>query len=87
MLIASDIPGCREAINENGYVFSVGDIDDLIRKIEDFINLPYERKVTMGKMSRQKVEREFDRQIVINKYLQEINEVLQNRKAMTDSLI
>jgi galacturonosyltransferase len=86
-LIASDIPGCREAIDDNGYVFSVGDVNDLIRKIEDFIHLPYEKKVAMGKMSRQKVEREFDRQIVINKYLQEINEVLQNRKAMTDSLI
>jgi len=77
VLIASDIPGCREVIDGNGFVFSVGDVNDLVGKIENFINLPYEKKAAMGKMSRQNVEREFDRQIVIDKYLQVINEVLQ----------
>lgn len=77
VLITSDIPGCREVIDDNGYVFSVGDVNDLISKIEEFIHLPYEKKVAMGEKGRQKVEREFDRQIVINKYLHEINEVLQ----------
>ena len=74
-LIASDIPGCREVIDNNGYVFLAGDVYDLIDKIERFIQLPYEQKIQMGKMSRQKVEREFNRQIVINTYMQEINNI------------
>lgn len=74
-LIASDIPGCREVIENNGYVFVMGDVHDLVDKIERFIQLPYEHKVKMGKMSRQKVEREFDRQIVIDSYMQEINDI------------
>lgn len=74
-LIASDIPGCREVIDNNGYVFSAGDANDLIDKIERFIRLPYEQKVQMGKISRQKVEREFDRQIVIDSYMQAITDI------------
>ncbi|NLX01631.1 MAG: glycosyltransferase family 4 protein [Syntrophomonadaceae bacterium] len=74
-LIASDIPGCREVIDNNGYVFAMGNVHDLVDKIERFIQLPYEQKVQMGKMSRQKVEREFDRQIVIDSYMKEINHI------------
>ena len=37
-----------------------------------FINLPYEKKKLMGIASRKKVEREFDRNIVVNAYLDEV---------------
>ena len=44
-------------------------------KIERFIKLPYEQKKQMGQNARKKVEKEFDRQIVIDAYLNEIERI------------
>lgn len=79
-LIASNIPGCREIIDNdiNGYLFDVGNVDDLIEAIEEFINIPQDEKEAMGKQSRIKVEREFDRQIVIDAYLEEIEKATED---------
>lgn len=74
-LIAADIAGCREIIdkNLNGYTFKAGDTQDLISQIEKFINLSHEEKEEMGRQSRRKVEREFDRCLVVASYMEEIN--------------
>lgn len=74
-ILASDIPGCRETFDEgiSGMGFETRNCRNLICVIEQFIKLPYEKKVEMGKTGRKKMEREFDRQIVVNKYIQEIN--------------
>lgn len=74
-LIASDIPGCREIIDqgENGYLFKAGEANELIGMIEKFLNLSYQEKAEMGKRSRHKAEREFDRRTVVDSYLEEIN--------------
>lgn len=79
--IASDIPGCREGIDDgvSGYTFKLKDVDDLVSKIEQFINLTHEQKVKMGRAARNKMEREFDREIVTNVYIEEINEIF-NKK-------
>ena len=73
-LIASYIPGCKEIIcnNLNGFLFEVKNFNDLVLKIEKFIGLKYEEKVIMGKRGSEKVIAEFDRQIVINKYIESI---------------
>lgn len=73
-VIACNINGCKEAIDDgiNGYVCKVKDMNDLTEKVERFILLPYEQKVQMGLAARNKVEREFDRNLVINAYLEEI---------------
>lgn len=73
-VIASEINGCKEAIDDgvNGFLCKVRDAKDLIIKVEQFINLPYEQKVQMGVAARKKVEREFDRQLVVHSYLDEI---------------
>ena len=78
--IASDIPGCREGIDEgvSGYTFKVKDVDDLVSKIEKFINLSHQEKVVMGLAARKKMEREFDRDIVTDIYIEEINKILNN---------
>lgn len=73
-IITTDRPGCREIIDDgvNGFVSRQQDSKDLIEKIERFLALsPAERK-QMGLMGRQKVEQEFDRSIVINKYMMEL---------------
>ena len=43
------------------------------KKIEKFIDLTYEQKKAMGFAARAKVEKEFDRKIVVEKYLNELD--------------
>ncbi len=68
--IVSDIPGCVEGVNdqETGFYFTVKDAEELYEKIENFCGLTNDEKAKMGKLAREKVEKEFDRQIIIDKY-------------------
>ena len=77
-LIASDIPGCREIVDDgnNGLLFKVKSAQSLKDKIVQFINLSEEQRAEMGKESRKKIKKEFDRRIVINAYLKEINKII-----------
>jgi glycosyltransferase involved in cell wall biosynthesis len=77
-VLASNIPGCRETFDEGvtGYGFEVKDTAELVNTIEKFIKLPYEDKKQMGIAGRAKVEREFDRQVVVDSYIEEINKLL-----------
>lgn len=83
-IITTDRPGCREVIEngKNGYIVRQKDSKDLIEKIEKFITLPWEEKRQMGLYGRAKVEREFDRDIVIEKYMKEIKDVDSSREQM-----
>lgn len=74
-IITTDRAGCREIIDDriNGFVVKPKDSDDLIDKLERFIDLPYEQKKAMGLAARAKVEKDFNRQIVVRKYLEELN--------------
>lgn len=76
-IITTDRPGCGEIIDDgvNGYVVKQRDTEDLIEKLEKFIKLPIEKKKDMGLASRKKVVDEFDRQIVVNAYLEEIESI------------
>ena len=76
-VIACNINGCKEAVDDsvNGYLCKVKDTQDLTEKVEQFINQPYEQKVQMGLAARKTVEREFDREIVIDAYMNEIKKI------------
>lgn len=69
-IITTDRPGCREVIDDgvNGFVCSQQNSMDLIEKIERFLALSHDEREKMGMAGRAKVEKEFDRQIVIWKY-------------------
>ena len=54
------------------YLFETGNADSLIEKMETFIKLDPAEKAAMGKAGREKVEREFDRKMVIRKYCDEV---------------
>lgn len=73
-IITTDRPGCKEIIDDgvNGFVCKQQDSSDLIEKIERFIALSHSEREQMGLMGRRKVEREFDRNIVIAKYRTEL---------------
>lgn len=74
-IITTDVSGCRETVDDNksGYLVKLGDPADLTNAVERFIALPYSQKKQMGINARKKVEREFDRQIVVDAYLHELN--------------
>lgn len=74
-VITCDHPGCREAVNdgETGYLVKPKDTKDLIDKIEIFLSLSNEKRAQMGLLGRRKMEREFDRRLVVNAYLNEIS--------------
>lgn len=76
-VIASNIPGCRETFEDgvSGLAFEPRNAEDLTDKLIKFIELPYEKKKAMGIAGRRKVEREFDRNIVIEAYMEEINKI------------
>jgi galacturonosyltransferase len=77
-LIASNIPGCKEIIEDgyNGYLFEVRSTKNMIDKLIQFIRLDKEAREVMGKNSRKKVEAEFDRNIVVNEYIEAIHKIL-----------
>ena len=73
-IITTDRPGCREVIDDgvNGFIIKPQDSQDLISKVEKFLKLSWEERKQMGLSGRDKVVREFDRAIVVRKYLEEV---------------
>lgn len=71
VLIASDIPGCREIIEngKNGYTFEPRSREELKKAILKIASLTLEELNEMGQYSRKKVEKGFSREIVIQEYL------------------
>lgn len=76
-IITTDRSGCREVVDigQNGYLVEQKNTQDLINKIETFINLDHSTKKNMGLHGRKKVEQEFDRKIVVEAYLKEHKQV------------
>lgn len=76
-IITTNRAGCREVVEDgvNGYVAKEKDSQDLIEKIEMFLGKSVEERRQMGLAGRKKVEREFDRKIVVERYLREINKL------------
>lgn len=73
-LLASNIPGCREIIDNgiNGFLFDARSQESLQSTMIKFIHLSDEKRSLMGKASREKIKNEFDRRIVIREYMKEI---------------
>ena len=76
-VIASDIAGCRETFDDgiSGFACKSKSAESLTQAVEKFINLPYEQKVQMGINGRNKVEKQFSRQIVIDSYLKQLDNI------------
>lgn len=73
-IITTNRSGCREVVEDgvNGFVVRQKDSQDLIEKVERFLCLSVEQRKEMGLAGRAKIEREFDRKIVIQKYIGEV---------------
>ncbi len=72
--IGSKIAGTIDVIEDKktGYLFDAKNSDELASAIEKYLNLSYEEKVKMGLLGRERMEKVFDRNIVIDKYIKTI---------------
>jgi glycosyltransferase involved in cell wall biosynthesis len=82
-IIATDVPGCREVVEEgrNGFLCAARDAGDLSRRMLDFLALSGERRREMGLASRRLAEERFDERIVIDAYLEAIDRAVTGRRA------
>lgn len=69
-IICSDIPGCRETVEDgiNGFLCQAKDSESLISCCKKFISLSFEEKLAMGEASRRRAELLFDEKKVIQQY-------------------
>ncbi len=81
-VLASDIPGCREGFDAGvtGIGFAPRDGEAFLAAVRSFLSLSHEERKQMGLAARRKVEREFDREIVVNAYLEEIGKCENRRR-------
>jgi len=77
-VITSTQSGCVETVEDgiNGYVFHKRNTNNLVEKIVMFMNLSFSEREKMGLAGRMKVEKEFNRNIVISRYLDEIERII-----------
>lgn len=77
-IITTNRPGCGEIVDDgtNGYICEAQNSKNLIEKIEKFLALSHNERCGMGLAGRRKVEGAFDRNIVVQKYIKELEEVV-----------
>ena len=79
-IITTDVEGCREVVDDgiNGLLCQVRSGEDLAKKMSQMLNLQVEERDRMGRAGRAKMERQFDEQIVIDRYLSVLERVCSN---------
>lgn len=75
--ITCDTTGCREIVTDGvtGFLCEVRNAADLADKMEKLFHLSPEEQTAMGKRAREKVIKEFDKQIVVDAYLEAIRQL------------
>lgn len=83
-IVTTDSIGCRDVVDDSvsGYLCQPRDAVDLADKISKIVALSHAERTAMGLRGRKKMEREFDEQIVIDKYLGAIKEILNHSKLL-----
>jgi glycosyltransferase involved in cell wall biosynthesis len=76
-IITTNNVGCKETVIDevSGFICEAKNLDSLIDKLKEFINLPFAKKKEMGCCSRKHIENNFDEEVVINKYLERMNQI------------
>jgi glycosyltransferase involved in cell wall biosynthesis len=77
-VLASDVPGCRELVDEgsNGFLFPPRDADALGDAMERFVDLAPEQQAAFGRHGRKRALAEFDQDIVNQIYLDTLPRLL-----------
>ena len=73
-LIVADRSGCREIVDDGqtGYMVPINDEEATINAVHKFLALSHEERKAMGLKGREKVEKGFDREIVVQAYVDEV---------------
>lgn len=81
-VIATDWPGCREAVDhgESGFIIPPRNVPELVKAMESIISMSPEERKKMGDNGRLKMEKEFDRHIVTDAYMLHIRQILNSGK-------
>lgn len=82
-LIASDIPGCREIVldNQTGFTFPAKNVEKLQECVERLIALSENEYEDFINRSYQHIQKNFSRDVVVNKYIETINKIIEERNA------
>lgn len=74
-IVTTDSVGCRDVVDDgvNGFLCKPKDPFDLADKMGCIVSMTNAEREAMGLRGREKVERQFDEEIVIRKYLQAID--------------
>ena len=75
-IICTDRSGCRETAidGETGYIVPIKNTEKVIEAVEKIIKMSNKERKQMGLNGRKKIEKEFDRNIVVNEYMNVIGE-------------
>lgn len=81
-ILATNVPGCVETFDEGvtGFGFEPKSAEAIVKVVRQFIMLPHSKKAEMGVKGREKMEKTFNREIVIQKYLKTIEAIGGNEK-------
>lgn len=73
-IVATDRSGCRETVDDGrtGFVVPIKDEAALIAAVDKFMQMTWEERREMGLAGRRKMEKEFDRQIVVKMVVDEV---------------
>ena len=76
-VITTNRSGCKEIVDDgvNGFIVEQQNSEDLIGKVRKFLDLSFEEKKNMGIAARKKVEKQFDRNIIVKAYLEAIDSI------------
>ena len=76
-IITTDAPGCRDTVDDGvtGFLCRLRDADDLADKMLRMIEMDRDRFEAMGQRGREKMVREFDERVVIDRYLGVVGEI------------
>lgn len=76
-LITTDIPGCREAVDDGitGMLVKVKDTDSLLSAMESMLKKSPKDRELMGIRGREKIERIFDKRIVVEETIKSLSKV------------
>ncbi|RPD49701.1 glycosyltransferase family 1 protein [Hymenobacter sediminis] len=79
-IVTTDVPGCRETVvdGQNGLLCEVRNASDLADKMLRVLQLPATELELMGRAGRRLAEQKFDERIVLDKYLNIVQEVTGN---------
>ena len=72
--IAADRSGCRETVTDGvtGYIVPVNNEQAVLDAVEKFLNLTWQQRKDMGLAARAKMEKEFDRNLVVAAYMKRL---------------